>query len=276
MDCVEYVLVSSVILSLLVGGASAITFVINDGYASLSLAATPDGEVAVSLVAAKEPASYSATMTADDQSGAAATQESSVRDADFIFSGSWAISPDGESSYTVSETREGSAETSQETRASQGTASASQNMSIAGYQGDAWAGSTDGANYARVGAGFNGFSSSSPGNLTLHQVTNDQQWTNILNDANAYQIGTVQTYNPTHGGAWTWAEGGTSSGRFACVTTQASLATITVYSSVLCNDVYSLAYEDKTRSEFSPASTTIAFATNGIGASVKTYSGAPT
>ena len=275
MDCVEYVLVSSVVLFLLVGGASAVTFVINDGYASLSLAATPDEEVAVSLVAAKEPAGYSATMTADDQSGDAVTQESSVWDADFVFSGSWAISPDGESSYTISKTGKGSAQTSQETRASRNCFRKSE-PDYCRIPGRCLGRFNRWRELCQVGAGFNGFSSPSSGNLTLHQVTNDQQWTDILNDANAYQIGTVPTHNPTPGSAWTWAEGGTSSGRFACVTTQAGLATITVYSSVLCNDAYSLAYEDKTRSVFSPPSTTIAYATNGIGASLKTLPRAPT
>jgi hypothetical protein len=135
MGNLKFLLVSSVLLLLLVGGASAITFVINDGDASLALSATPNKGVAITLVVAEEPASYSATVTADDRSGAAVTQESNIEDADYIFSSSAAISPDGDSSYTLSETREGSTHTSQTAQANQGgSASASQQTaSIAAF-----------------------------------------------------------------------------------------------------------------------------------------------
>lgn len=123
------VLVVFGILLLMVGGASAVTFVINDGDASLSLAATPDEEIAFSLVVAKDPGSYSATMTADDGCGASAGQESSVGNADFIFSASAGIGPDGDYAYTFTETWEGCTQTAQEGQASQGnSASAAQNL----------------------------------------------------------------------------------------------------------------------------------------------------
>lgn len=575
MDYLKCVLVVSVLFLLLVGGASAVTFVIDSEDAALSLAATPDQEVVFSFIAAKDPASYSATMTADDSSGATVTQESSVKDADFVFSASAGISPDGDSAYTFSELWNGSINATLEASASQGnsasvgqqttgsgkagdsvcaatgpggdtasesvmfilgaltanliadtknnvsatlsgtaagasantlgiarsadgdssytnailhtgqltfddaatatgtitTASqdvmvagligsadagsidqdgnaasqtagffdgvlatdqtadtrtsanavqegdfagagamtggfalaangavsysnarmlvgamsfddtvtaqdtytstgqivsigalageasaesrdgtnwtgegsgiiagtleanqstaaggsshsvqsgmligdlgttwgeatsggersftssnvttgiltvssnevyagsitnASQNLTIAGYKGDAWVGSTHGTNYARVGAGFNGLSLLTSGVLTMDQITNDLQYTNILNDANAQQIGTVRTLNTTPGGAWTQAAGGNSSGRFVEVGTQGRFTTITVYSSVLCDDALSLAYEDKTRSAVFPTSTTTAYATNGISTSVHSYSG---
>ena len=122
MDYLKCILVSSVMLLLLVGGASAVTFVINSGDAALSLAATPDQEVAFSFIAAKDPASYSAAMTADDSSGAGATQEISVEDADYVFSVSAAMSPEGDSAYTYSKLWSGSAITTQEARVSPGTA----------------------------------------------------------------------------------------------------------------------------------------------------------
>lgn len=144
MHNLKYVLVSSVLLLLLVGGASAVTFVINDGNAALSLAATPNQEVAFSLVAAKEPDSYSATMTADDSSGAAATQVSSAGNADFVFSASAAISPEGDSAYTFSELWRGSTDTTHEASAGQGsTASVSQQTTSIGITGASVSASTE-------------------------------------------------------------------------------------------------------------------------------------
>jgi hypothetical protein len=88
------------------------------------------------------------------------------------------------------------------------------------------------------------------------------------------QSGTVLTLNTTLGGAWTRTEAGNSSGRFVSVETQGRLTQITVSSSAaVSNDAFSLALENKTRSLFSPTSTTTAYATNGIGTSMDTYSG---
>jgi hypothetical protein len=144
MNCLKYVLVSSVMLMLLAGGASAATFVINSGDAALSLAATPDQEVAFSFIAAKDPVSYSATMTADDSSGAGAMQETSVEDAEYVFSVSAAISPDGDSAYTYSKLWSGSAITTQEARVNRGSiVSVGQQTSHEGVAGGSVIAATD-------------------------------------------------------------------------------------------------------------------------------------
>jgi len=72
------ILVLAVCVLLLVPGAAAVTIVLNDGPASLSLAATPDGSVAVAVIAASQPSGYSATLSARDTGGVAAGQESTV------------------------------------------------------------------------------------------------------------------------------------------------------------------------------------------------------
>jgi hypothetical protein len=137
-------LVLSMMLLLIVAGASAAKFVINDGDASLSLAATPDHEVAFSIVAADNPNSYSASMSASDSSGAAATQESSVGGADHIFSASAGISPDGDYAYTFTETAGGSSTTTQSAQASQGnSASAAQNTFSIAAAGASTSNATD-------------------------------------------------------------------------------------------------------------------------------------
>jgi hypothetical protein len=356
-------------LLLFVGGASAVTLVINDGNAALSLAATPDQEVAFSFIAAKDPSSFSAAMTADDSSGAAAMQESNVEDADLVYSVSAGISPDGDSAYTYAVTWEGRVQTSQESRASQGNSayarqqitsgaiagisvvnatdshgntasetaafllgtliddlsagtpgtrttasqngtmnaalgttkggaksgdeqswtdtgmaagtmtfdsnayagvstSADQEVSILGIIGSASAGSADGANFAGVRAGFAGSSLQTSGALSMDQEAR------TTGSAEVDQSGTVLTLNTTLGGAWTRTEAGNSSGRFVSVETQGRLTQITVSSSAaVSNDAFSLAFENKTRSLFSPTSTTTAYATNGIGTSMDTYSG---
>jgi hypothetical protein len=108
------------ILLLFVWEASAVTFVINDGDASLSLAVTPDQEVAISIIAADNPDSFSATMSADDRSGATITQGCNIGGAGHIFSASVAGSPDGDTAGTLIEMVGGTLITSQEAGASQG------------------------------------------------------------------------------------------------------------------------------------------------------------
>jgi hypothetical protein len=113
-------LVVSMMLLLLVAGASAAKFVIHDKDASLSLAATPDHDVAFSVVIAENPNSYSASMSADDSSGASASQKSDIGGADYIFSASAAVDSEGDTAYTATETYQGNTETTQSAHASQG------------------------------------------------------------------------------------------------------------------------------------------------------------
>ncbi len=138
------VLVLCVVFLILISGASAATFVINDGGASLSFAATSDNEVAFSIVIAENPDSYSATMSADDSSGASASQESSIGGADSVFSASVAISPDGDSAYTATNAYCGSVNTTQEVHASQSnSATATQNTTSVAAAGASVSNATD-------------------------------------------------------------------------------------------------------------------------------------
>jgi hypothetical protein len=137
-------LVLAMMLLFLVAGASAAKFVIHDKDASLSLAATPDHEVAFSVVIAENPDSYSASMSADDSSGASASQESNIGGADFIFSASAAVDPEGDTAYTATETYQGSTETTQTAHASQGNSvSVSQDTTSVAVAGASVSNATD-------------------------------------------------------------------------------------------------------------------------------------
>ncbi len=130
-------------LFFLVTSASAVTFVINDGDASLSLSATSDHDVAFSNVIAENPDSYSATMSADDNGGASASQESTIEGADSIFTASAGISSDGSSSYTFTETIGGSSTSTQTGYAGQGCSSVEQQTTSDAVAGASVSGSTD-------------------------------------------------------------------------------------------------------------------------------------
>ncbi|MBP1928910.1 hypothetical protein J2741_001457 [Methanolinea mesophila] len=127
----------------LVNAASAVTFVINDGSSSLSLSATADHDVALSNVIAQNPESYSATMSAGDNGGATASQESTVEGADFVFAASGAVSHDGDSSYTYTETYGGSSSSSQQAYAGQGTTSVAQQTTSDALAGASVSGARD-------------------------------------------------------------------------------------------------------------------------------------
>jgi len=107
------ILVLAVCVLLLVPGAAAVTIVLNDGPASLSLAATPDGSVAVSVIAASQPAGYSATLSARDTGGVAAGQESTVTGAREILAVTAAFNPGGESAVTRARVANGNLTTTQ-------------------------------------------------------------------------------------------------------------------------------------------------------------------
>ncbi|MDD1714385.1 MAG: hypothetical protein LUQ61_03885, partial [Methanoregulaceae archaeon] len=129
---------------LLVTGASAVTFVINDGDASVSLAASQNHDVAFSVVAADNPDSFSASLSASDGGGASASQESNIGGADRIFSATAGISSDGDYAYTFTETAVGSTETTQQAQASQGNnASASQDTRSTAVAGAATSNGTE-------------------------------------------------------------------------------------------------------------------------------------
>jgi len=107
------ILVLAVCVLLLVPGAAAVTIVLNDGPASLSLAATPDGSVAVAVIAASQPSGYSATLSARDTGGVAAGQESTVTGAREILAVTAAFNPQGESAVTQARVGHGNLTTTQ-------------------------------------------------------------------------------------------------------------------------------------------------------------------
>jgi len=86
--------------------------------------------------------------------------------------------------------------------------SADQSLVIVGSKGSAWAESSDGMNYAKVGSGFN-----NTGTLAMYQETETTA------SAHAYQIGTVTSPGTTLGDVWTRAEAGNTSGRLTYVET---------------------------------------------------------
>ena len=107
------ILVLAVCVLLLVPGAAAVTIVLNDGPASLSLAATPDGSVAVAVIAASQPSGYSATLSARDTGGVAAGQESTVTGAREILAVTAAFNSQGESAVTQARVGHGNLTTTQ-------------------------------------------------------------------------------------------------------------------------------------------------------------------
>ena len=138
------ILILSVLILLLVSGASGVTIVINDGTASLSIAATPDGRAAVSVVAAVNPGTYSASMSAGDTNGVSAGQESSITGAGSALSLSAAFSPDGASALTGARVTQGDINTTQTARSGNGAeVSVEQSSRISGQSGRAGSVATD-------------------------------------------------------------------------------------------------------------------------------------
>jgi len=144
MNLYKGILILSVLILLLVSGASGVTIVINDGTASLSIAATPDGRAAVSVVAAVNPGTYSATMSGGDTNGVSAGQESSITGAGSALSISAAFSPDGASALTGARVTQGDINTTQTARSGNGAeVSVEQSSTVAGQSGRAGSVATD-------------------------------------------------------------------------------------------------------------------------------------
>jgi len=138
------ILILSILILLLVSGASGVTIVINDGTASLSIAATPDGRAAVSVVAAVNPGTYSSTMSASDAGDVSAGQESLITDAGSALSLSAAFSPGGASAITGARVNQGDITTTQTAQSSSGPGvSVEQSSTVAGQSGRAGSVATD-------------------------------------------------------------------------------------------------------------------------------------
>jgi hypothetical protein len=113
--------------------------------------------------------------------------------------------------------------------------------------GDAWVGSEDGINYAKVGAGFSGIGSLSEGWFILPYGYMSQD-TRTTTSTFAHQVGYIITTGSTLGNSWTRIEAGNNSGRLVYSLTLGRSGAIwerngTAYSS----PDYSEAYEYKTR-----------------------------
>ncbi|KUG05726.1 hypothetical protein ASZ90_016841 [hydrocarbon metagenome] len=138
-------------------------------------------------------------------------------------------------------------------------------ISASGGRGEAWVGSTDGTNYAEVGAGFTSGSLSQ--SWVVVPLGYFKQTTSTGTSALANQTGAIRTTNTTLGGAWTRNEAGNESGRVAYVETKARStgfgSTITVSNAgAYSSDAIAQALETKLRT--GGASLTYTFADNGI------------
>ncbi|MFA5295481.1 MAG: hypothetical protein WC382_08205 [Methanoregulaceae archaeon] len=153
-------------------------------------------------------------------------------------------------------------------------------------EGSAWVGSTDGTNYAQVGAGFTSGSMAESYSLLGVPQGYFTQTTNTEASALANQTGRIRSFNSTLGGAWTWNEAGNESGRQVYVETKARSGTIlgvpvgvtlqVTNAGAYGSDAYADAFEAKTRSGTSAASTTTAFANNLLGTSTDSSNSATT
>ena len=143
MNLYRGIQILSILILLLVSGASAVTIVVYDGNAALSIAATPDGAAALSFVAAEEPDTFSATVSASDTGGMRAGQESSISGASSAVTLGAAFSPDGDSAVTSTRVYTGNLDTTQQAVSGTGGISVEHVSSVTGHSGDAGSVATD-------------------------------------------------------------------------------------------------------------------------------------